>query len=65
MWYTLINWLIFVSIVMRGKKVVDNYFNGANNEYLRMLKYLKEHLQIYFLCSLRRIMISSAKGNVP
>ena len=50
---------------MRGKKVVDNYFDGANNEYLRMLKYLKEHLQIYFLCFLRRIMISSAKGNVP
>jgi len=24
-----INWLIFVSIVMRGKRVADNYFNGA------------------------------------
>lgn len=26
------NWLIFVSIVKRNKKVVDNYFVSTNNE---------------------------------
>ena len=37
--FRIINWLIFVSIVKRAKKVVDNYFVGTKNnkkEYSEM-----------------------------
>ena len=39
MLYTLVNWLIFVSIVMRVEKVVDNYVNSTKKEWETFIPY--------------------------